>query len=62
MFVISRNKLVTPVEMVGADKINKATRSALYRRISGPHFVTKLYVLSQIFQYNKIISTCYILE
>ena len=27
MFVISRNNLVTPVEMVGADKINKKTRS-----------------------------------
>ena len=30
MFVISRNKLVTPVEMIGADKINKTTRSVPY--------------------------------
>ena len=29
MFVISRNNLVTPVEMVGADMINKKTRSVL---------------------------------
>ena len=28
MFVVSRNSLVTPVEMVGADKINKKTRLA----------------------------------
>lgn len=28
MFVISRNSLVTPVEMVGADKIHQKTRSA----------------------------------
>ena len=28
MFVVSRNNLVTPVEMVGADKVNKTTRSA----------------------------------
>lgn len=27
MVVISRNNLMTPVEMVGADKINKKTRS-----------------------------------
>ena len=26
MFVISRDSLITPVEMVGADKINKKTR------------------------------------
>lgn len=26
MYVISRNSLITPVEMVGADKINKKTR------------------------------------
>lgn len=29
MFVISRNSLVTPVEMVGADKVNKKTRLVL---------------------------------
>ena len=29
MCVISRNNLVTPVEMVGADKINKKTRLVL---------------------------------
>ena len=29
MFVISRNSLVTPVEMVGADMIKKKTRSVI---------------------------------
>lgn len=41
MFVISRNRLVTPVEMVGADKINKTTRLViLYCKLSGPAMLT----------------------